>query len=396
MGFRSGRQSEKWIVSLQYFVYFGIMGIYLPYFNLYCFHLGFSGFQIGILSAARSLVLIVLPLVWSWLADRFQVRKSLYIACNMLSTAIWAFFLFTVDFGFMLVITIAYGIFYAPIISFLEAFSMDVLGRHKKSYGRIRVWGSVSFILVVMLAGKMIDLFSIKIIVAGILAGSFLLAVMSVKLPESQTVSKRPLIAGAKSLLNRQVLVFLASAFLMLVSHGTYYGFFSIHLESLGYGNTFIGVSWALAVVAEILVMLASRRVLKRYALERVLAFSFAAAVLRWLALFWFKSPAVIILSQGLHAFSYGTFHIASILYIDRASPEAAKTIGQAINNAVSYGLGLMVGFFISGLLYERLGSFALFGLSSLIALSGGILLTGSQWFGRWEKPASEPNVIPR
>jgi len=72
----------KPIISAQYFLYFGIMGIFLPYFNLYCYNIGFSGFQIGVLSALRSASMVVFPVLWSILADRFQTRKSIYILCN--------------------------------------------------------------------------------------------------------------------------------------------------------------------------------------------------------------------------------------------------------------------------------------------------------------------------
>jgi PPP family 3-phenylpropionic acid transporter len=100
-------------------------------------------------------------------------------------------------------------------------------------------------------------------------------------------------------------------------------------------------------------------------------------AALRWFILFFVQSAAAILLSQVLHAVTYGTFHIASILYIDRLAPDKAKTLGQAVNNATSYGLGLMVGFFLNGYLYEITGSFALFMISSLIALSGGLIFWG-------------------
>ena len=95
-------------------------------------------------------------------------------------------------------------------------------------------------------------------------------------------------------------------------------------------------------------------------------------AALRWRILFTTASPAIILLSQVLHAVTYGTFHMASILYIDRLTPDASKTMGQAVNNAVTYGLGLVVGFLFSGILYEQLGAYNLFGISSLIALAAG------------------------
>jgi PPP family 3-phenylpropionic acid transporter len=120
--------SLKFGIRSQYFLYFGVLGIFLPYFNLYCYHLGFNGVQIGTLSALRSVTLVVCPLIWGALADHFHIRRPIYIACNILSTLIWIMYLYTVDFKIMLIITAAYGIFYAPIISFLEAFTMDILG----------------------------------------------------------------------------------------------------------------------------------------------------------------------------------------------------------------------------------------------------------------------------
>ena len=365
---------SKASVASQYFLYFGVMGMYLPYFNLYCYHLGLSGFHIGALSALRSVAMVIFPMAWGALADRTQGRRAIYILCNGLSTAIWAFFLITEEFAPMALVIVLYGIFYSPIISFLEAITMETLGREKKSYGRIRLWGSISFITVVLVFGKLIELLSVRVIIPSILIGSLLLTLISIMLPRDRR-SKKPLLAhGAKALLHRRPVAFLACAFLMLVSHGAYYGFFSIHLETLGYSSTFIGASWALASAAEILAMVYSEAIFSRLALERVLLISFAAAVLRWLVLGFAAAPAVILLSQLLHAMTYGTFHMASILYMDRLSPPDAKNLGQAVNNALTYGFGLMVGFFINGALYGITGSFGLFQLSSLIALAGGAL----------------------
>jgi PPP family 3-phenylpropionic acid transporter len=371
------KQRYHLVIGSQYFLYFGVLGIFLPFFNLYCYHLGFSGFRIGILSAVRSVALVLFPLIWGALADRLNARRPIYILCCFCSALIWMLYLFSVDFWPMLAITIFYGMFFSPIISFLEAFTMDILGKEKKSYGRIRVWGSISFIVSVLALGKIIDLYSVEIIVVLILAGSLMLSVISPQIPGIRIAKKKRLSRGAKSLLDRHVLVFLFCAFLMLVSHGAYYGFFSIHLENLGFGSTFIGLTWALASAAEILVMLRSDQIFNRFSIKAVLIFSFMVAALRWFILFFVQSAAAILLSQVLHAVTYGTFHIASILYIDRLAPDKAKTLGQAVNNATSYGLGLMVGFFFNGYLYEITGAFALFMVSSLIALCGGLIFWG-------------------
>ncbi|MBW1752302.1 MAG: MFS transporter, partial [Deltaproteobacteria bacterium] len=103
---KASSHSFKFVIGSQYFLYFGVMGIFLPYFNLYCYHLDFSGFQIGSLSALRSVVMILFALIWSVLADRFQIRKPIYILCSFASTAIWALFFFSTDFWTMLAITV--------------------------------------------------------------------------------------------------------------------------------------------------------------------------------------------------------------------------------------------------------------------------------------------------
>lgn len=367
-------RKSRFILASQYFLYFGVMGIFLPYFNLYCYKLGFTGFQIGVLSASRSVVMVLSPLLLGALADRFRTRKPIYLTCHFISAVIWCFYLFTSDFRMMLIITVCYTIFYSPIISFLEAFTIDILGSRKKSYGSIRAWGTVSFIFTVFLLGKILDIYPLGIIIPLILAGSVIHALFAIKIPDIRPVNNKPFLREAKELLKkRQVILFLSSAFLMLVSHGAYYGFFSIHLENIGYGRTFIGAAWAIASISEILVMINSDRIFKRFSTKTVITVAFVTATARWLTLSLIKSPALILISQTTHALTYGAFHISSILYIDSLTSDETKTLGQSLNNAVTYGLGLMVGFFLSGWIYEQAGSFALFAFSSLIALSGGI-----------------------
>ncbi len=371
------RPSAPLYLRLQYFIYFGVLGVYLPYFNLYCYHLDFSGAQIGLLSGLRSATLVVFPFVWGVLADRFARRKAIYLLCNLMAALVWSAFLFSRSFGPMLIITGLYGIFYAPLISFLEAYSMDILGEDKKAYGRVRLWGSISFIIVVAALGPLIDRLGIAVIVPLILAGAFCQTAGALKLPAMPATPKRRE-AATPPMEWRRVAVFLFCGFLMLVSHGTYYGFFSIHLEQTGRPSTFIGIAWAVAVAAEIAVMFYSRRLFERVSLEKVLLFSFLMAALRWSLLYLFTAPIVILATQVLHACTYGTFHMASIIFLDRLTPAGAKTFGQAANNAITYGLGLMVGFLLNGALFERLATRHLFLTSALVALAaGGLFLVG-------------------
>ncbi len=275
----------------------------------------------------------------------------------------------------MLVITIVYGAFYAPIIAFLEAFAMDVLGKTKHRYGRTRAWGSIAFIAVVLILGKMIDRYSVGIVIALVLVISAAQAMAATAMPRiSPQRSAQP--HDAVRLFSGHTVVFLLCAFLMLVSHGAYYGFFSIHLVQLGHGGSFIGLCWALASSAEVVVMINSPRLFARFSFKRVLAVSFVVAALRWGILYATQSAMVILVSQLLHAITYGAFHMAGILYMDQLAPASDKTLGQVLNNAVTYGLGLTVGFFVSGALYDAGHTAPLFLFSAGVALGGGLLFS--------------------
>lgn len=376
-----GNVSIKIILGSQYFIYFGVMGVVLPYFNLYCYHLGFSGFQIGVLSSLRTLATALFPLLWGMLADRFLIRRPIYIACNIISMGAWGLYLLTTDFSLMFAITALYGFFYAPIISFLESFSMDLLGKEKRGYGRLRAWGSLSFIVVVVLVGRAIDAASTEIILVFVLAGSILQALFSFAIPRGaskQTLETAPM---ARPFLKRRTVIFLFCAFVMLFSHGTYYGFFSIHLENLGYSGVFIGMAWALASLSEIGVMLASERIFKRFSYQSILVFTFFAAGFRWIMMGMVTSVPLILFAQLLHALTYGAFHVASILYMDELSPTEAKTTGQAINNAVTYGMGIMAGFLFNGYFFDIVSTSWLFYASGIIAFFGGLLFCADHRF---------------
>jgi len=382
---KNARYTPLVIMSTQYFLYFGTLGIFLPYFNLYCHHIGLTGFEIGSLSAVRSITFALFPLFWGTLADRLGNRRFLYIFCNFASMLIWTLLFFTDSFWPMLIITAFYGFFFSPIISFLETATLETLAQGKRNYGRIRVWGSISFIIAVIGIGKLTDYFSTRLILYGICFGAMLQSGFSIGLPKTQVLSPHSKEKKSPPMLTRNMGVFLICGFLMLVSHGTYYGFFSIHLDTLGCSKTFIGIAWAVSVIAEIVVMINSGKLFRHITLETVLFYSFIIAAVRWLLLFLFDSPLVIIAGQLTHAVTYGAFHMASILYMDHLSPDKAKTMGQSINNAVTYGLGLMTGFFLSGALFTPLGAPTLFLMSAGIALAGGILFR----FGRLSEALS-------
>jgi len=361
------------LMALQYFLYFGALGVYLPYFSLYCHQIGLDGMEIGALSGVRSLMMVLFPLFWGRVADTLSSRKTVFLICLFMSTVCWTGYLMADRFAALIAVTILYGVFFSPVISFMEAFTVDILGPNRQRYGQIRVWGTVSFIAMALIMGPVMDARPARIILMVILSCMILQYLLSLNLPRSRAPSA--LQRGSVGFLLRPGLIcFLACGFLMLVSHAAYYGFLSIHLAGLGFGKGFIGAAWAVASVSEILVMIFFGRWFGRFRLENLLASACLAAVIRWLLLSMARSPVPILCTQVLHAVTYGLFHIASVLYIDGNSPPGSKNLGQAAYNALTYGLGLMVGYLVSGSLYDRVGGHRLFMYSGAVALAAAAL----------------------
>ncbi|MEW5734979.1 MAG: MFS transporter [Thermodesulfobacteriota bacterium] len=356
--------SFRTALSLQYFLYFGVMGVMLPYFTLYLYRLGLSGEQIGVVAGIRSLLAVAMPLCWGALADRSGNRRSIFIGLNIAATACFSLFFHTESYGGLIAVMALWGIFYTPIISFMEAFSMEVLGKDRRRYGSVRVWGSLSFITCVLSVGALLNTRPVSVILVLIFIGSAAQAALSPLVPAQVAGGSRERPSFRENgayLLRGRIPVFLLCAFLMLASHGAYYGFFSIRMENLGFGGRTIGLCWAVASIAEISVMLLSGRIFSRFSPEKILQMSLLVAVVRWTAQAFASTLTEIILVQILHAATYGAFHVASILFIEQNFPEKGRTLGQAANNAATYGLGLAAGVFLSGVLFDSYGAAASF-----------------------------------
>lgn len=374
---------DKLNISVQYFIYFSILGVFLPYFNLYCHKIGFSGFEIGAIASLKTFSTIIFPLFWGFFADRFSIRKKIFVIVNLMSSFLWGFFFFASDFYSMMAVMFFYSLFHAPIVSFMETFTVEILGKDKNNYGKIRLWGSIGFVCSVFAAGYISDKIGIFSVVYMIFAGSLIHFFLSIKIPDKDKKKIKSGFFDLSFVLKPQIIFFLLASVLMLGSHSPYYAFFSIYLSDIGLQNTFIGISWAVAVFAEIIMMHQSGLIFKKISPGKVLVFSMFAASLRWIVLFYFESSFIILMSQVLHCFSYATFHMASILYIDELTPEGRKTTGQALNNALTYGLGLMAGNLLSGYFYDSAGGKFLFLGAFATSLAGAFIMLFSMFFKR-------------
>ncbi|MBI2306543.1 MAG: MFS transporter [Rhodocyclales bacterium] len=373
------RNLPYWRLSGYYFFYFAFIGAFSPYFGLYLQSLSFSAWDIGLLMSQMQLMRLFGPYVWGALADRAARRVPIVRLAAAASLLGFAAFFLASDFAALLVAMALMAFFWSAALPLVETITFDHLRDEAARYSRIRLWGSVGFVVAVMGTGALLDFLPLPVLLwvclatlAGILACAMLV-------PEAP-VHCAPGVATPVGEIVRQprVAALLAACFAMSAAHGALYIFYSIHLAEHGYGKTLIGSLWSLGVLAEIAVFLGMSRLMRRFSLRAILLASFAAAVVRFLMIGWgVESLAIIFVAQLLHGLTFGAYHAAAIAAVNRWFPGRCQGRGQALYSSLSFGAGGLLGGLFSGWSWDALGSAITYGASAAFALVGLGLVWG-------------------
>lgn len=359
-----------WRLSGFYFFYFAVVGTMVPYWGLYLQSLDFSAADIGQIGAIMMLTRVVAPNIWSWLGDRCGRRLTLIRWGSLLACLCFLALFVVRDFWPVALAVAAYSFFWNAVLAQFEVVTLGYLGARAHHYSRIRVWGSVGFIVVVAGLGVAFDRLSIRWLPAFGLLFLTLVWLSNLTLHEPQSRLLRPARGDLWRALKRpEVLAFLVSSCLLQVSHGSYYTFYSLYLEQLGYGRGLIGLLWALGVVAEVIIFMLMPRLFAWRSERWLLLATLALTVLRWaLIAVCADSLPLLLFAQLLHAFSFGTAHAIAIELIRKYFAGPVQGQGQALYSAFSFGLGGAIGAVGAGAVWGVSATLA-FGLSAIAAL---------------------------
>lgn len=359
-----------WRLSGFYFFYFATLGALVPYWGLYLQSIGFTPVDIGNLIAILMFSRIVAPLVWGWIADHRDSRMSVVRLASFLTVIAFAGVFWGTSFWWMAMVMLLFSFFWHASLPLLEVFVMRHTASRPGLYGRVRLWGSIGFIVTVLSLGLVIDAYGPRWLLSALFLLMLSIGLFSLTLPESEmkgvTETATPF---RRTLWRAEVLAFLAACFLMQLSHGPYYTFYSIYLEGHGYSKTLIGSLWAFAVLCEIGVFLLMQRLLKHVTLRTVLMASFLLAAIRWLLIGHYpESLSVLILAQALHAATFGSFHATAMQLVHRFFTGKHQYRGQAIYGSFSFGVGGAVGSLYSGHVWVSLGPKLTFNIAAASA----------------------------
>lgn len=366
-----------WRLSGYYFFYFAFIGAFSPYFGLYLQSLSFSAWDIGLLMSQMQLMRLFGPNLWGWLADRFGRRTAIIRLAAVIGLAGFTAFFWLDKLSGMLVAMAVLAFFWSAALPLVETLTFDHLREESGRYSRIRLWGSIGFIVAVMATGAVLD-YSAPIGVLWVCWGILLgILAFAIALPDARpAVHSRGEQPIGEILRQPKVIALMAACFAMSAAHGALYVFYSIHLSDNGYSKTEVGLLWSLGVVAEIFVFMLMSRLSQRFSLRVLLLASFAAAVVRFLLVGWgVDSLVIMVVAQLMHGMTFGAYHASAIAAVNLWFPGRSQGRGQALYSSLSFGAGGLLGALIGGWSWESWGAGWTFTQSSVFALLGFFLI---------------------
>ena len=360
----------------------------ITYFSLYLESIGFTGTQLGSMTAVRSLITFIFSIVIAYLSDLLRRHRRILIVCALGMVASLIVIPRLSTYFPILLVTAFYSLFMAPIEPILNESILRAVD-HPRDFSRVRVGGSIGWGLSIFITGLIMGLpgmplsalFPIHIIL--ILA--FLLFIPFIPDTGKQDIVKeesRPSLSDLWELIRTpRFLPWIGLVFLWGFTESSVMSFFYQHIQSIGGAPFMMGLSIAVAIFGEIIGFFFAKRVQGRIGARRMMVYSFILRFAWFLMLAVFKNPCLALPLQVLGGGSFALIEAGSVAYVNQRAPRRIGTTAQALRSAVFIRLSIAVGAPISGYLYQTHGSaylYAFMAIVSALALLLGVLLRAS------------------
>ncbi|EOC1303535.1 3-phenylpropionate MFS transporter [Cronobacter dublinensis] len=362
--------STRWL-ALSYFTYFFSYGIFLPFWSVWLAGVGVAPETIGLLLGSGLVARFLGSLL---LAPRVKDPSRLVFALRLLATLTLVFalgFWFGHQTAWLFVILVGFNLFFSPLVPLTDALAATWQRQITMDYGRVRLWGSLAFVIGSALTGKLVSSYDYRAILALLSLGvaSMLIGMMLKPSVMPQGEARHNEAAGwpVWRKLVSENWRFLACVSLLQGAHAAYYGFSAIYWQGQGYSASVVGYLWSLGVVAEIVIFALSKKLFSRFGARDLLLLSGVLGIIRWGLMGWTTSLPWLIVAQILHCGSFSICHLAAMRYI--AAREGSEVIRlQSVYSAVAMGGGIAVMTVFAGFLYQHLAG-GVFWVMALVAL---------------------------
>lgn len=367
--------------------YFFAAGAFMSYWPVWLRDRHISDAEIGTLFMSRQLVSVLATLAFGFFAHRVGNLRGLLFALSLAAVVMMGGYQLSHTFLSLLLVGLVWGTVWAPTMALYDGILVNEARARGLVYGRIRMWGSIAFIVGTFLCGVAVDRFGPSSVLYVGLAGVLSLVPFAFALPttdrHARGAGRQPPFSVFALFRSRPFLLFMIAAGFCQSSHAVLYSFGTLTWRSAGIDDVSISLLWGESVAVEILMMIASGWLLQRIGVCGLIGLGLACGLVRWTGMAFTSELAALVVLQALHAGTFAACHLGAMAFIQRALPPAGVALGQSIYYALGTGATQAVIYQFAGLLYARYGQHAFLGMTAISAVGMlAILLLARCWEG--------------
>lgn len=390
-------------LSIMMFLQFVVWGAWYGQLSKYLFAINFTGAEVGNIYATFSIAMIISPFFVGMLADRFFAAQKVLGVLNLAGAALLFMLTTITDYNTFYIVMLLYCLTFAPTIALTASISMRLMSDPEKEFPPIRVLGTIAWIAVTNLVGYMgwgdkVTIFYVSMITAVVIG------LYSFTLPNTPPTIKGPVsvaqIIGKDAFVlfkNRSFLIFFVASVLICIPLSFYYAMANPSItdaykaafvaENPGQAlpaTFFVENKMSLGQASEVFFMLMLPFAYSRFGIKNILIVGLLAWIIRFVFFSYGNAGASEWMLYGgilLHGICYDFFFVSGMIYTDEKAGEKIKSQAQGLISLATYGLGMLIGSILSGIVKDE-----------YTTGTGADAVTN--WAGVWMVPAGIAGVV--
>ena len=359
---------QRWL-SQNFFVFFITWGVFLPYWTGWLVQdkglsITSASLIMGFGLVARGIAtMFVFPI-----ASKYMSSQTVVLVLTIISLIVTVLYIPVTSFGMLFVVTIIFNAVYPTLLPAIESTASSLVQQSGVNYGKSRSYGSLGFIISVLIISMLTGFFGEGAILWSMMVGLCLMLLIRF-FPSPAELLVKPTKKDRKENLSLRGLwkvksfpIVLLIVILLQGAHASYYNYGYIYLQELDVNSFYIGMIINIAVIFEI-IYFSKAELFKKWKPSSLLLLAAIGSTLRWVLVFLFPNVWVFIFSQSLHALSFGVAHFAFISYLTKNLPKQQLPNAQGVYSAFALSWSTAVLTLIGGYLYEISSGLAFLGM---------------------------------
>ena len=369
-------KKPRFWASAFYFAYFAAGGAYSSYLIVYYRASGMSIPQIGILAALPTLMYLVGSPIWAAVADIFHLHNKLLPLTALLTIPSILLISRVHTFWMLCLLVFLFSLCISPVLALADYSVINMLGDRSYEYGKLRIWGAVSYGLSAWITGWLVERYGAPVLFIIFSVTMAIAVLVSTRMQVPRLVRTESYWQGARKLAaDFRWYAFLLGLFLVGLSFSSINNFFILFMKSLGGGEGLFGLSVAFAGVSELPTFLFSSILLRKLTARRMLVLGVMMMIVRCTLISFMVDPRMALLLQLMHGLTFSMTWIAGVSYANEIAPPGMGATAQALFSSTLLGLGNGIGALIGSQIYAAFGPASLYRAAAVSALCGFVFL---------------------